>query len=95
MCMIRRELPALSELVEARVTIKDKHKASGTRVETQGVLAGAYADKSLKALLTHSVDMKTGQVLCKRVKDDHMAGPDEDSDKPPRCQECLKRDPRF
>jgi hypothetical protein len=62
---------------------------------TDDVLAGAYANQSLKALLSHTVAVSTGAPLCHRVRADSMAGYCKDKDAPPTCPVCLRRDPRF
>lgn len=64
---------------------------------TLSVLAGAY--KAKRTLLTHTVNLDTGAVLCTRVDPDHMAdrysAEGDEMDAPPTCPQCKARDPRF
>jgi hypothetical protein len=67
---------------------------------TLPVLAGAYRKKlSATALLTHTVNLATGAVLCTRVNPDHMADEyahtEEEAAAAPTCKQCRARDPRF
>lgn len=72
----------------------------GTRPATRtfGVLAGAYAAKNPKSLLTHAAEVNERnypiRVLCRRVDVDHLCpdwpamGGTTDA---PTCPVCLKR----
>jgi hypothetical protein len=74
------------------------------KVETRGVLAGAYLGKSgaLRGQTARSHSVEIGEdgwevrVLCGKVKVDNMvdAGAGGTGD-PPTCATCLRRDPRF
>jgi hypothetical protein len=71
------------------------------RIETRGVLAGAYRGKDIgeRALLTHAVAVDAQgsevRVLCGRVKLDHVVDCyADDINKPPTCPNCLERMPK-
>lgn len=69
------------------------------RFETRGVLAGAYADQSLKNCLTHSVELDEAgnelAVLCPNVQLDNMVDhygmSAEERATEPTCATCAKR----
>lgn len=63
-------------------------------VQTRGVLAGAYKNKRLDRLLTHSVG-DDGEPLCGTVLADSICDYHPNPSEAPTCQKCLKRDSRF
>lgn len=69
------------------------------QLATLSVLAGAYRKGSKTSMLTHTVRLATGEVLCKRVQADNMAdlfsASAEEQVEAPTCPQCLARDPRF
>lgn len=79
----------------------------GERLETRGVLAGAYlASDDRRVYLTHTIRIPAAAErradvvpLCGKVKPDNIADeysqdPGEDA-APPTCPVCRRRDPRF
>lgn len=70
-------------------------EAGGTHWETRGVLAGAYASRNPKSLLTHSVEVDSRgddlRVFCGRVALENVADRyGGDDDERPTCPRCAK-----
>jgi hypothetical protein len=65
-------------------------------IETRAVLAGAYVQDSPTTTLTHAYDPVADRVLCRRVRGKSLADAcATDTEEPPTCSICAKRDPRF
>lgn len=94
---IRPESEPLSVVVPApwgrSEGLREAH--SETHWETRGVLAGAYANRNPKSLLTHSVEVDAQgneiRVFCGRVELDHVADPHSgDVTARPTCPICAR-----